>query len=86
MLGKDALQEIENPGLVFYSSLFLVQKVSGGPVIDLSFLSNFVMITEFKMETILSVLGATRNGDNVRYLKDSYFQILICLEITFGLP
>ena len=56
MSEKSALEEVEYPGLGFYSSLFPVQKAPRGwrPVISLSFLRHFVNITKFKMETVSS--------------------------------
>ena len=51
-------------GLIrFYSLLFLVEKVRGGGVIDLSALSDFFTLTKFKMETVVSVLGSIRRGN-----------------------
>ena len=62
MLSKDALEIVLDPGLGFYSRLFLVEKVMGGwrPVIDLSHLNEFVLQTLFKMETVASVLLSVR--------------------------
>ena len=81
MLQKGALEVVEDPGLGFYSRLFLVEKVTGGwrPVIDLSPLNGFVQLTPFRMETVTSVLASLREGDFFALidLKDAYFQILI---------
>ena len=65
MLAKGALEIALDPGLGFYSRLFLVEKASGGwrPVIDLSHLNEFVHLTRFKMETAASVLLSVREGD-----------------------
>ena len=79
MLSKDALEIVLDPGPGFYSRLFLVEKVTGGchPVIDLSHLSEFVLQTPFKMETVASVLLSIREGDFLAsiVLKDVYFQV-----------
>ena len=81
MLSKDALEIVLDPGPGFYSSLFLVEKVTGGwrPVIDLSHLNEFVLQTLFKMKTVASVLLSVREGDFLASidLKDAYFQIPI---------
>ena len=81
MLAKGALEIARDPGPKFYSRLFLVEKASGGwrPVIDLSHLNEFVQLTQFKMETVASVLLSVREGDFLAslYLKDAYFQIPI---------
>ena len=54
---------------------------SGGwrPVIDLSNLNDFVQLTSFKMETVVSMLLSVREGDFLASLdlKDAYFQIPI---------
>ena len=79
ILSKDALEIVLDPGPGFYSRLFLVEKVTGGwrPVIDLSHLNEFVLLTPFKMETVTSVLLSIREGDFLASidLKDAYFQI-----------
>ena len=81
MLAKGALEIARDPGPGFYSRLFLVEKASGGwkPVIDLSHLNDFVQLTSFKMETVVSVLLSVREGDFLASLdlKDAYFQIPI---------
>ena len=81
MLAKGALEIARDPGPGFYSSLFLVEKATGGwrPVIDLSHLNDFVQLTSFKMETVASVLLSVREGDFLASLdlKDAYFQIPI---------
>ena len=65
MLLKGALEALDQPRPGFYSWLFLIEKVMGGwrPVIDLSALNGFVMLTKFKMEAVASVLGSIRKGD-----------------------
>ena len=81
MLAKGALEIARDPGPGFYSRLFLVEKATGGwrPVIDLSYLNDFVQLTPFKMETVASVLLSVREGDFLASLdlKDAYFQIPI---------
>ena len=81
MLAKGALEIARDPGPGFFSRLFLVEKASGGwrPVIDLSHLNEFVHLTQFKMETVASVLLSVREGDFLASLdlKDAYFQIPI---------
>ena len=79
MLDKGALEIVSDPGLGFYSRLFLVEKATGGwrPVIDLSPLNKFVVQTPFRMETVASVLGSIKENDFLASidLKDAYFQI-----------
>ena len=81
MLAKGALEIAQDLGPGFYSRLFLVEKASGGwrPVISLSHLNEFVQLTQFKMETVASVLLSVREGDFLASLdlKDAYFQIPI---------
>ena len=81
MLQKDAVEIVRDPGLGFYSRLFLVEKATGGwrPVIDLSPLNRFVRLTPFRMETVTSVLASIREGDFMSSidLRDAYFQIPI---------
>ena len=81
MLAKGALEIALDPGLGFYSRLFLVEKASRGwrPVIDLSHRNEFVQLTPFKTETVVSVLLSVRQGDFLASLdlKDAYFQIPI---------
>ena len=81
MLDKGALEIVDDPGLGFYSRLFLVEKATGGwrPVIDLSPLNEFVIQTPFKMETVTSVLASIKENDFLASidLKDAYFQIPI---------
>ena len=79
MLSKDAVEIVLDQGPSFYSSLFLVEKVTGGwrPAIDLSHLNEFVLQTPFKMETVASVLLSIREGGFLSSIdmKDAYFQI-----------
>ena len=59
--------------------LFLVEKASGRPMIDLSHLNEFVQLTRLKMEIVAYVLLSVREGDFLASLdlKDTYFQIPI---------
>ena len=65
MIQKGALKIVDQPGLGLYSHLFLVEKVTEGwrPVIHLSALDGYFMLTKFKMETVASILGSARKGD-----------------------
>ena len=58
MLSKDAQEVVLDPGLGFYSRLFLVKKV----VIDFVHLNGFARLILFKMETVASVLLSVREG------------------------
>ena len=77
MLQKGAVEPLDQPGVEFYSGLFLVEKVTGGwmPVMELSTLNRFVMVTKFCMEKVTSVLGSIHQGDWMFSidLKDAYF-------------
>ena len=57
LLSKGAI-EPSSSGPGFYSRLFVTPKVTGSwrPVIDLSFLNQFVRLSHFRMETAQSVL------------------------------
>ena len=78
---KGAVEPVDQPGPGYYSWLFLVEKLTGGwrPVIDLSVLNGFIMLTKFWMETVASVLCSVCRGDWMFSvdLKDAYFQIPI---------
>ena len=65
MLQKGAVEPVDQLGPSYYSWLFLVEKVVGGwrPVIALSALNGFVMLTKFKMEMVTSVLQSILWGD-----------------------
>ena len=64
MIQKGALEIVDQPGLGFYSCLFLVKATGGWAlVIDLSALNCFVMSMKFRMETIVLVLGSIRKRD-----------------------
>ena len=84
MLQKGAVELVDQPGLGYYSRLFLVEKVTEGwrSVIDLSALNGFVSMTKFKMEMVASVLGSICWGDWMFSvdLQDAYFQIPIYQE------
>ena len=58
MLSKDAQEVVLDRGPGFYSRLFLVKKV----VIGLAHLNGFARLTQFKMETVASVLLSVREG------------------------
>ena len=70
-------EPVTQPGLCFYSWLFLLEKVTQGwrSVIDLSALSSFVTLMKFQMQTVTSVLESIRKGDWIFSinLKDVYF-------------
>jgi len=82
MLEKGALEEVfGDPGLGFYSRLFLVPKKNGKlrPIIDLRRLNRMLVIPRFQMETIQSVWDALIPG-NFSFsldLSDAYFHIPI---------
>ena len=84
MLQKGALEPVDQPGLGFYSQLFLVEKVMGSSrlVIDLSSLNSFITLTKFQMEMVASVLESVRKGDWMFSidLKDAYFLIPVHSE------
>ena len=78
LLSKGAIEPAScGPG--FYSCLFVTPKVTGGwrPVIDLSFLNQFVRLSHFRMETAQSVLQCLRSGDWLISLdlQDAYLQV-----------
>ena len=79
MVSKGAVEVVDTPTPGFYSRLFLVPKAQGGwrPVIDLSPLNKFLSLTDFRMETVASVMSSVRPGDFMASidLKDAYFQI-----------
>ena len=81
MLEKHAIEPVSSHHLKrgYYSRLFLVQKKSGGLVIDLSRLNWYILTPHFKMKTIDSVCLALRKNDWAISvdLKDAYFHILI---------
>ena len=93
--GEVALELVDRLGPGYYSRLYLVKRALRGrgwhPVIDVSSLNGYVIITKFKMETISSVLWLIRKGDYIPVfsidLKNTYFQIpFICaLDLIFGL-
>lgn len=76
---KGAVEIVKSPSPGYYSRLFLVPKASGGwrPIIDLSPLNKSLQLTDFKMETVASVITAIRAGDFMASidLQDAYFQI-----------
>ena len=80
LIAKGAIEEAPHDQ-GFYSRLFVVRKTSGSwrPVIDLSSLNAFINKTQFRMETVQSVLSSVRLGDWMVSidLQDAYFQIPI---------
>ena len=79
LVAKSAVELAPLPSLGFYSRLFVVWKTSGSwrPVIDLSILNLFVDVSDFRMETIQSVLLSVRQGDWMASidLKEAYLQV-----------
>ena len=82
MLQKGAVEEAPlplSPG--YYARIFVVPKGDRGeewrPIIDLSRLNRYVLLTPFKMETSRSVMQCVRKGDFLITLdlKDAYFQV-----------
>ena len=78
LLSKGAI-EPSSPGPGFYSRLFVTPKVTSGwrPVIDLSCLNRFILLSHFRMETAQSVLQSIRSGDWMFSLdlQDAYLQV-----------
>ena len=75
---KDAIKPASpDPG--FCSRLFVTPKVTGGwrPVIDLSRLNRFVRLSQFRMETLASVLQSLHPGNWMVSLdlQDAYLQV-----------
>ena len=72
---KEGSGSFQSPG--FYSHLFLVPKKTGGrrPVIDLSILNTFLLVSHFKMETNRSIRSCIHPGmwTTSLYLMDAYF-------------
>jgi len=82
MLQKNAIEEVlGDPGLGFYSRIFLVPKKNGKlrPVIDLKRLNSHLIIPSFRMETIQSVWDALIPGSFTFSLdlSDAYFHVPI---------
>ena len=66
LLEKGAIKPAEDnrlPG--FYSHLFLIPKQDGGsrPVIDLSYLTQYVKVRHFKMETLAEIMATMQQKD-----------------------
>ncbi|MEL7079690.1 MAG: reverse transcriptase domain-containing protein, partial [Cyanobacteria bacterium J06582_2] len=80
-MDKRAIEVVESGLTGFYNRLFVVPKATGGwrPVLDVSALNKFVVLTSFKMESPKSVLSAILRDDWMVSidLKDAYFQIPI---------
>ena len=79
MLKKNAITEVPPNSPGFYSSVFLVQKASGGwrPVIDLKNLNAHIHAPHFLMFMTNSVLSSVRKGDYAFKidLQDAYFHV-----------
>lgn len=79
MLEKQAIEVVKEDFTGFYNRLFVVTKATGGwrPVLDVSVLNKFVVLTKFKMESPKSVLSAIMKNDWMVSidLKDAYFQV-----------
>ena len=83
LLSKGAIKEIslEQRGLGFYSTYFLVKKKGGGvrPILNLKGLNKFLTVFKFRMLTTASLLRTIRQGEwwSSVDLKDAYFHIPI---------
>ena len=82
LLNKHAIEKVRNiESLGFYSRLFLVPKPQQKwrPVIDLSWLNQFLRIARFKMETPESIRASLNTGEWVTSidLQDAYLHIPI---------
>ncbi|MEL7079268.1 MAG: reverse transcriptase domain-containing protein [Cyanobacteria bacterium J06582_2] len=81
MLEKKAIELVTEDLEGFYNRLFVVPKPNGKwrPVLDVSCLNKFVILTRFKMESPASVLQAIRYLDWMTSidLSDAYFHIPI---------
>ena len=91
LLEKGAVEPVEDDRLPgFYSHLFLIPKRDGGsqPVIDLSYLYQYLQVKHFKMETPTSIMAAMRQNDwaTLIDLKDAYFHIPVAKRSRKYLP
>lgn len=81
LLEKEAIEEVTDRSQGFYNRLFLVEKSSGGwrPVLDVSKLNKFVILTKFSMEDTQSVLASIHRDDWMISvdMRDAYFHIPI---------
>ena len=84
MLKKEAIEEAPLPLTSgYYARMFVVPKGDKGdewrPIIDLSRLNKYILLTPFKMETPRTVLQSIRKGDQMISLdlQDAYFQVPI---------
>ncbi len=79
MLDKGAIVPTDHHPQEFISTIFLVEKKTGGhrPVINLKYLNLFMDRIKFKMEGLLSVLNLIQPGDFLTSidLKDAYFSV-----------
>ena len=82
MFSKGVIEEVPLPlNSGYYARIFVVPKGDKGeewrPVIDLSSLNNYLLLTPFKMETSKSVLLSIRRDDFMISLdlKEAYFQV-----------
>ena len=84
LLDKQAIEIVTDSSPGFFSRLFLAPKKSGDwrPVIDLSCLNKFISTPKFKMETIKSILEASRPGAWCTSLdfQDAFLHIPIALR------
>ena len=81
LLEKEAIEEVVDPSPGFYNRLFVVPKASGGwrPVLDVSRLNKFVLLTSFSMESPRTVMDAVCRGDWMFSvdMQDAYFHVPI---------
>ena len=82
MVSKGVIEEVPLPlNSGYYARIFVVPKGDQGeewrPVIDLSSLNTYLLLTPFKMETSRSVLQSIRRDDFMISLdlKEAYFQV-----------
>ena len=81
LVEKGAVEKVSEPGLGYYSRLFLRPKATGGsrPILDLSQLNPFIESPKFHQETLESIRRALK-PDHWTFsvdLKDAFFQIPI---------
>jgi hypothetical protein len=89
-LFKEAIVEVKEGFLRFFSSLFLMPKKAGGfrPIVNLKPLNNFIRYEDFKMEGFDTVKSLIRKGDWLVKLdlKDAYLTLSVQPKIfTFFL-
>ena len=80
LLAKGVI-EPSSGGAVFYSSMFVVPKCTGGlgPILNLKYFNCYVHISSFKMPTIRHVQQLIQHGDYAFSidLRDAYLHIPI---------